>query len=98
MERNFYLREKLDKYHMFVHNLDSVDILTKYPPPNGKKWSVFIKVNCGDPRAGIWYEDDLIAEIATKITKECKEIIEFQGLYVHCGNTYKGNRLKKLKM
>ena len=40
MERNFDLRRRLDAYHMFVTNMESVEVLRKWAPPQGKKWCV----------------------------------------------------------
>ena len=87
MTRNFELRRKLEAYHVFVHNTEAVEVLLKCAPPKNKRWSVFIKVNCGDARAGIWHESDLIIDVAELLRKN-QEVIEFQGLYVHCGNSY----------
>ena len=38
MERNFQLRSRLEKYHMFVCNMESVEVLKRWAPPQGKKW------------------------------------------------------------
>ena len=38
MERNFDLKTRLDSYHMFVTNMESVETLKKWEPPKGKKW------------------------------------------------------------
>ena len=38
MERNFMLAERLDKYHVMVTNMETVDVLLRHDPPKGKKW------------------------------------------------------------
>ena len=41
------LLARLEKFHVLVDNNVILDALTASPPPGGKKWSVFLKVNCG---------------------------------------------------
>jgi len=44
------LLERLQKFHIFVDNDFTLKALISYPPPQGKKWSVFMKVDCGNDR------------------------------------------------
>lgn len=37
---------RLEKFHVLVDNYVILDALTA-SPPKGKKWSIFLKVNCG---------------------------------------------------
>ena len=41
------LLSRLEKFHVLVDNYVILDSLVVYPLPEGKKWSVFLKVNCG---------------------------------------------------
>ncbi|KAK3857131.1 hypothetical protein Pcinc_036593 [Petrolisthes cinctipes] len=41
------LTGRLEKFHVIVDSRLAVDTLTAAPPPPGKTWSVFIKVDCG---------------------------------------------------
>lgn len=41
------LLERLQMFHLFVDNEVHLQALTKHPPPEGKKWSVFMKIDCG---------------------------------------------------
>ena len=75
-----------------VVNFEGVEILRKTPPPPSKKWSVFLKVDCGYPRSGVPADDENCIRIA-KALSEHPEIISFQGLYAHCGNSYSGETI-----
>ena len=93
MKRNYALTEKLKEYHVMVVNFKGVEILRKTPPPPSKKWSVFLKVDCGYPRSGVPADDENCIRIA-KALSEHPEIISFQGLYAHCGNSYSGETIE----
>ena len=58
MKRNYLLTQKLNEYHVIVVNMEGVDILCETTPPPNKKWSVFLKVDCGYPRTGIPADDE----------------------------------------
>ena len=87
MKRNYALTERLSQYHVMVVNFEGVEILTKIPPPLNKKWSVFLKIDCGYPRAGIPADDENCVHIAKALCQHSDKII-FQGLYAHCGTSY----------
>ena len=56
----------------------------------GKIWSIYLKIDVGYHRAGVPCSDeDQILSIAQALLKSSDKII-FQGLYAHCGNSYKG--------
>ena len=38
---------RLEKFHVLIDNYVILDALTASPPTEGRKWSVFLKVNCG---------------------------------------------------
>ncbi|KAL9958451.1 hypothetical protein ACROYT_G035463 [Oculina patagonica] len=77
---------RLDKFHVLIDNYVILDALTA-APLEGKKWSVFLKVNCGYNRAGVWYDDPQSVNLARKIAS--KSCVTFKGLYIHEGDTYK---------
>ena len=85
--RNFDLRRRLDSYHVMVDKEAAADVLLRTAPPQGKKWSAFLKIDCGNERAGVWWShhDRSVAIAKTLIASDT---VEFQGLYVHCGNSY----------
>jgi D-serine deaminase-like pyridoxal phosphate-dependent protein len=90
MRRNYALAERLDQYHVMVVNFEGVELLKNTPPPPNKKWSVFLKVDCGYPRSGIPADDENCINIAKALNEHQNKII-FQGLYAHCGNSYSAN-------
>ena len=96
MERNYTLTERLNQYHVMVVNLEGVEILRKTPPPPNKKWSVFLKVDCGYSRSGVAAEDENCVNIA-KALNDQPDTIVFQGLYAHCGNSYSAQSVDGVK-
>ncbi|KAK3860700.1 hypothetical protein Pcinc_033267 [Petrolisthes cinctipes] len=80
------LTGRLEKFHVIVDSRLAVDTLTAAPPPPGKTWSVFIKVDCGNKRVGVWWEDESGMELATSLHEAPN--ITLAGVYVHCGNSY----------
>ncbi|TRY73948.1 hypothetical protein TCAL_15709 [Tigriopus californicus] len=99
MQRNLKLAQKLESYHLMVTNKESIQILLANPPPPGKKWSVFMKIDCGNSREGFWWSDQDCIEAALEIRKY-PAVMTLQGTYVHCGNTYKSqdsNQVEKTR-
>ena len=86
--RNFDLRRRLDSYHVMVDKEEAADILLRSAPPQGKKWSAFLKIDCGNKRAGVWWSDHDRSVAIAKTLSDASDAVEFQGLYVHCGNSY----------
>ena len=51
---SFRLRDlamKLEVFHVMLDSLYGIEGLEKNPLPEGKKWSVFLKVDCGKKRS-----------------------------------------------
>lgn len=86
MERVAALTARLNQFHVMVDSRLAVETLRETTPPMGKKWSVFLKVDCGNNRAGVWWEDEQGVDLAVTL-HECPSI-SFMGVYVHCGNSY----------
>ncbi|XP_063223800.1 D-serine dehydratase-like isoform X2 [Bacillus rossius redtenbacheri] len=82
------LANKLDEFHVMVDNGEVVKSLTSSTLLQpGKKWSVFIKINAGNNRAGIWWEDtEKIVQVASLVANS--KTAKFQGIYLHCGDSY----------
>ena len=95
MKRNYALTEKLSQYHVMVVNDEGVEILTKINPPPNKKWSVFLKVDCGYSRSGVPAEDERCLRIIKRLNQNSDTII-FQGLYAHCGNSYSSKTVNEV--
>lgn len=41
------LTERLEKFHLLIDNDVMLQALLNYPPPSGKKWSLFMKIDTG---------------------------------------------------
>lgn len=80
------LLQRLEKFHVVIDNHVVLDALVSNRPTQGKKWSIFLKVNCGYNRAGVPYDDPQAVKLAMEIAS--KECVDFKGLYVHEGNAY----------
>jgi len=69
-----------------VDNEFIIDALSKCHNPKG--WSIFLKVDCGNNRAGVYWDNvQLGATLVKKLTSD--KNFHFAGLYVHCGDSYK---------
>ena len=44
-------------------------------------------MDTGNARAGVWWDDEEAVEIVKYIQQQCGNV-KFQGVYVHCGNSY----------
>jgi len=76
----------LEQFHLYTDNEIIVDALANFPNPKG--WSVFIKVDCGNNRAGIHWEDvEIGAAVLRKLANN--KNLHFAGLYAHCGDSYR---------
>ncbi|KAK7083660.1 hypothetical protein SK128_013971 [Halocaridina rubra] len=87
MPRISALTRRLEKFHVMVDSKLAVETLIASQPPTGKTWSVFLKVDCGNNRAGVWWEDEESIILAHQLGSY-SSLITFRGLYVHCGNSY----------
>ena len=72
--------------------VDSLEILELMMAKSKKisKWSIFIKIDCENGRAGIKWNDEKLLDLVDKILKN-PEYFKLTGLYAHCGNTYSNN-------
>ena len=58
--------------------------------------SVFLKVDVGNGRAGVWWEDSACVDIP-KAVNDASDTIEFMGLYVHCSDSYEAKDVKAVE-
>ena len=93
MKRNYKLTAALDEYHVMVSNMEGADILLSATPPPNKRWSVYMKVDCGYPRFGIPSRHEMCEKVARKLAS-APSIVNFCGLYAHCGNSYSSDSVE----
>ncbi|KAK8732514.1 hypothetical protein OTU49_006793, partial [Cherax quadricarinatus] len=77
--------KQLEKFHVIIDSELAVKMLRDAPSP-GKNWSAFLKVDCGNNRAGVWWKDEAGVDLAVLLQNSPN--IDFAGVYVHCGNSY----------
>ena len=53
------------------------------------------QVDCGNARAGVWWEDDEAVDIV-KFIQGCQNLT-FQGIYAHCGNSYGAHSISEVE-
>ncbi|XP_052090980.1 D-threo-3-hydroxyaspartate dehydratase-like [Mytilus californianus] len=88
-ERCKNLAYKLESFHVMIENSHGLDVLLKSPLTDGKKWSVFLEVDDGSGRTGVPWDSDDVISLATMASQT--PYIDFKGLYLYNGNTYKAN-------
>ena len=71
--------------HVFVDNFEQLRILNEnMPKRGGKKWSIYLKVDCGYGRAGADDGDQRTVDLAHQIAQSQ----HLHGIYAHEGNSY----------
>jgi len=94
-QRAWKLRQRLEEFHLMVANLETAKELANCAPPEGKTWSLFLKVDCGNKRAGVRSEDAQAVKIVEFIHQHPK--LSFAGIYAHCGNSYGATSLAEVE-
>jgi len=95
-EKVYDLTQKLSEFHLMVTNISMCRYISQRAPPPGKLWSLVLKIDCGNARAGVWCEDeDAVVEIVSYLQSE--DNIKFQGIYTHCGNSYTAHSVEEVE-
>jgi D-serine deaminase-like pyridoxal phosphate-dependent protein len=84
-------------FHVFIDNKGQYDAMLakiKSVPSPAKKWSVFLKVDCGYHRAGVDPDTDDSLELAKFIAITNAQYSELQGIYSHSGHSYRASNSK----
>uniref|UniRef100_A0A8C8DLP2 D-serine dehydratase n=1 Tax=Oryzias sinensis TaxID=183150 RepID=A0A8C8DLP2_9TELE len=95
MERCAALSEKLDLFQVLLDHPDALDQLKKRPLKNGRLWHVWLKLDCGNGRAGVLHSEPGALQLAQAIAGT--EGVELTGVYAHCGNTYTCKGLEQIQ-
>lgn len=89
------LTEELNTFHVMIDSYTAVECLNSNPP-RGRKWSVFISVNCGNDREGVRFDDSSSVKLVEMISGDSS--MRFAGAYAFCGDTYNSkNHLEVIK-
>ncbi|XP_061587340.1 D-serine dehydratase [Cololabis saira] len=86
VERCAALSERLDLFQVLLDHPAALELLRKRPLSAGRHWHVWLKVDCGNGRAGVLHSEPAALSLAQAIAGA--EGVELTGVYVHCGNTY----------
>ncbi|XP_061221678.1 D-serine dehydratase-like [Neopsephotus bourkii] len=82
------LAQRLDAFQLLLDSPQALALLRQHPLPPGKRWLVWLKLDCGNGRAGVRPTDPGAMALARAIAEEAPEEVALVGVYAHCGNTY----------
>ncbi|NXJ11518.1 DSD1 dehydratase, partial [Odontophorus gujanensis] len=85
------LAQRLRAFHVLLDRPDALLSLRQRPLARGKRWLVWLKLDCGNGRAGVRPTDPAALELARAIANDAPEEVTLVGVYAHCGNTYSCN-------
>ncbi|XP_011615555.1 uncharacterized protein [Takifugu rubripes] len=89
------LSERLDLFQVLLDHPDALEELKKRPLKDGRQWHVWLKLDCGNGRAGVLYSDPGTLKLALAIAQA--DGVELTGVYAHCGNTYKCKGVEQIQ-
>ncbi|NXB94392.1 DSD1 dehydratase, partial [Vidua chalybeata] len=82
------LAQRLQEFQVLLDSPQGLEMLLQNPLPGGKRWLVWLKLDCGNGRAGIRPADPGALALARAIAQGSPELVTLVGVYAHCGNTY----------
>ncbi|XP_039404286.1 D-threo-3-hydroxyaspartate dehydratase-like [Corvus cornix cornix] len=82
------LAQRLQAFQLLLDSPQGLEMLLQNPLPGGKRWLVWLKLDCGNGRAGIRPTDPEALALARAIAEGSPELVTLVGVYAHCGNTY----------
>ncbi|XP_019385331.1 PREDICTED: uncharacterized protein LOC109306434 [Crocodylus porosus] len=82
------LAQRLEAFQVLVDSRDALAQLRRRRLAHGARWLVWMKLDCGNGRAGLRHTDPSALELARAIAQEAPEEVALAGIYAHCGNTY----------
>ncbi|XP_064019009.1 D-serine dehydratase-like [Pogoniulus pusillus] len=82
------LAQRLQNFQVLLDSAEALALLRQHPLPDGKRWHVWLKLDCGNGRAGVRPTDPSALSLARAIAEEAPEEVTLVGIYAHCGNTY----------
>ncbi|MHA2025507.1 MAG: alanine racemase [Candidatus Thorarchaeota archaeon] len=79
---------------VLVDNFNTIDMLDKFSNRIDTEFTVLLKVNCGNNRAGV----DPTAQSAIRLAKKIKEAsnLEFNGILAHAGHSYSTSSVSEI--
>ncbi|GAM23813.1 hypothetical protein SAMD00019534_069880 [Acytostelium subglobosum LB1] len=88
------IHASIDALHLMVDHPDHIRALIDFRKTNptllaNKKWSVFVKIDCGYHRAGADPALPSTIALVRSIVQEHVQHFDFQGIYSHSGHSYR---------
>ncbi|KAM4604897.1 D-serine dehydratase [Polymixia lowei] len=96
LERCAALSERLSLFQVLLDHPDALKHLKKRPLKDGRLWHVWLKLDCGNGRAGVLHSEPEALLLAQAISET--EGVELTGVYVHCGNSYNCKGLEQIQV
>ncbi|XP_074754305.1 D-serine dehydratase-like isoform X1 [Athene noctua] len=82
------LAQRLQAFQLLLDTPQALALLRQRPLSGGKRWLVWLKLDCGNGRAGVRPTDPRALSLARAIAEEAPEEVTLVGVYAHCGDTY----------
>lgn len=85
------LAKHIPSLRLMLDSEDQLASLLEYSQSNltTKKWSLFIKVDCGTARAGLPQGSKSLHSLITRaLSSEMRNVVEVYGFYCHAGHSY----------
>uniref|UniRef100_A0A8C3BBC9 D-serine dehydratase n=1 Tax=Cairina moschata TaxID=8855 RepID=A0A8C3BBC9_CAIMO len=82
------LAQRLEAFQVLLDSPGALQRLRQRPLAGGKRWLVWLKLDCGNGRAGVRPTDPGALPLARAIAEEAPGEVTLVGVYAHCGNTY----------
>uniref|UniRef100_H3CR49 D-serine dehydratase n=1 Tax=Tetraodon nigroviridis TaxID=99883 RepID=H3CR49_TETNG len=95
VERCAALSERLDLFQVLLDHPDALEQLERRPLKDGRRWHVWMKLDCGNGRAGVLHSEPGALKLALAIARTGG--VELAGVYAHCGNTYKCRGVEQIQ-
>ncbi|XP_054624421.1 D-threo-3-hydroxyaspartate dehydratase isoform X2 [Dunckerocampus dactyliophorus] len=86
VERCAALSERLELFQVLLDHPEALEQLKKRPLRDGRPWRVWLKLDCGNGRAGILHSAPEALRLAQAVAGTPG--VALTGVYAHCGNTY----------
>ncbi|NXE56030.1 DSD1 dehydratase, partial [Casuarius casuarius] len=83
------LAQRLEAFQVLLDSPQGLAHLRRRPLAPGKRWLVWLKLDCGNGRAGVRPTDPGALELARAIAEEAPAEVALVGVYAHCGDTYR---------
>ncbi|XP_068529274.1 D-serine dehydratase-like isoform X2 [Anas acuta] len=88
LEECAQLAQRLEAFQVLLDSPEALQCLRQRPLAGGKRWLVWLKLDCGNGRAGVRPTDPGALPLARAIAEEAPGEVTLVGVYAHCGNTY----------